>query len=305
MSAFAVLIFSLSETFFNVDFYKDHLLEEFYEIGGNIAAKRVMSPDLPFSKYFTSEEIVEYIHEAVPFEIIRSEISGAFDQISAFDITGTEKKQISFSLIEIKSRVPKIAPVLLEKLFEKVPQCEPGFAPKEDSVPDCIPSGVTKAQVFSQLDSFLNSEVFKKIPDTYRFELPSPPEDMKQGLSVAIPIIKNANLIMTVVLLFFVLIVALILWRPVHRTLMWEGWMFILGGLNNGVLAYLLKIGPNKISPEFFRGTNIPEEYFSDVLDILSGVLSLFADSMLKFSAIFAGVGVLCVLTAVLLKRRA
>lgn len=304
MSTFAVLIFSLSETFFNVDFYKDHLLGEFYEIGGDIAVKRVMSPDLPFSKYFTNEEILEYIHEAVPFEVIKSEISSVLDQISVFDITSTEKKQVSFSLIEIKSRVPKIAPVLLEKLFDKVPQCEPGSVPKDDLVPDCIPAGVTKAQVSSQLDGFLNSEMLKKIPDTYQFELPSPPEDMKQGFAIAISIIKNANLIMVAVLLLFILIVALILWRPIHRTLMWEGWMFILSGLNNGILAYLLKIGPDKISPEFLHGTNVPEEYLSDALDVLSGVLSLFAGSMLKFSTIFVGIGALCVLAAVLIKRR-
>ena len=38
--------------------------------------------------------------------------------------------------------------------------------------------------------------------------------------------------------------------------------MFILSGLNNGILAYLLKIGPDKISPNFSRGRMFPKSIF-------------------------------------------
>ncbi len=138
--------------------------------------------------------------------------------------------QITIPLDWVSDKSDILTEKIASKTIDAMEDCE-NLADAGSESPGCVPAGVSRKDIKTQIAYLLENEVFSEIPTEFTFDLEIP-EDLSKDLPTFFnETIGNAFTVGALVLCLLLFFMGLIIFKPLIRVLKWEAKAFFLSSL--------------------------------------------------------------------------
>ncbi len=237
-------------TYLNVDFYQsDAFQDAAYEAIISEAAYQIGRDNTEIAGFLSENEIEESLKSVITPDVISGAIEEFFTEFSAVPFP----EEITISTSEVKQNLPIALNLIREKINDPI--------------------------IANQLDESL----VDYIPHELSLNMGNMDEGERTALAYAI---RNHSLITYIflgVLALFLVLIALLIWKPCNSIAGWEGWTLFLSGAPVVVFGALLK-----------QSFNV-EDWSTVGVDASTAksLLEPFIDQLMLYGYILTGAGLL------------
>jgi len=264
--------FGIYKTFLNEDFYKGEVLEIVYELWVGAAVDAVDVEDVSFSldkdKFM---EVLQEVFTADDLALMIDDIKNEIDE-AVFLEGGVIPIELSFKWLIDRSDV--MAESVTDLIVDGLEPCKSvdEFNPDEFN---CIPEGFSISTIKDEVRADLKAQLVNDIPESYSFDIETK-LDIKAGEDVSDyvnSIIHDVFFIGSLVLLFVLLLLGLVVFKPAVRVFKWEMKAIFLASFLPLIAFLILSKGVDKIKIEE------AEEFF----ELFSFIVKAFSNTLLSY----------------------
>lgn len=288
------VVFGLSRTFLDSNFYSNTVVSPAYEILMNAIAHNIYNKDPIIQKHFKEEDIRKVVAETIPLDLFKGSMK---DFARDLEVIKTHPEQpLSFDLKPYRASLDKVSLRLAIHLFQSLPACKANELPEfnEEGIATCIPGGTNYEVVAAPLSKQFETSVLSSIPDTVDLSLARDANG-----SVFTFILGSAEKVKFYgigVLMVLIVLMAFVLYRPFILIVRYEGVAFLFSGFL-GFLMSLALAGVPLWIVQMYSANNM------NVVKTLGGelvlaryfqqIFSVFTGEVQKISFVFLALGAL------------
>ena len=296
------------ETYLNPDFYqKEEVLEETYDAAISYGSAILQTyiaqsgnPDL-----FTENEIKEQLEKLITLETFSDINKDLFSQISQSPLPD----QIIMDLTKIKETLPEAIREVANEYVEKLEPCTEeelmNISTGIQTVPTCIPEGISKEEITNSIAGIESSDTYKNIPPQLSFDLSTLPAQPKMLIEF---MIQKNNLIRAILIALFViptLLMGLIIFKPFKSVLRWIGNAFFWGGLPllfmNMTIDGTVKVVTTNIAAQ---NPNIDLTQYEQTTQFITTIIKFLTGNMVFHGIVMVSIGVALFILSLLISRK-
>jgi hypothetical protein len=212
------VVFGIFNTFLNVDFYDEEFVDVAYDFSLEQLSKNVDLSEFPA---ISESDFMDVLKKSFNKEDVSLIVDSFFDQMKNNVADENSIVEFRIPLFFIKEKREYFASYMADKLYETMDVCEGDVLSFSKDL-DCIPAGLSKDDYKNMVVLTVVDEILKEVPNEFVFEVKIP-TDYKGNLSVFFDgFMGNVFLICLAVLIFILLLLWLVIFRPWTRVLRWE-----------------------------------------------------------------------------------
>ncbi len=284
-----IAVFGIYKTFLNEDFYKGEVLDIVYELWADAAVEAIDVEDVSFS--VDKEDFMEVLREVFTADDLALMIENIADEFDKAVFLEDGVIPLELSLEWVRDRSDVFAESVTGLIVDGLEPCKSINEFDADKF-NCIPEGFSISTVKDEVQADLKAQLLKDIPESYSFDVKTG-LDLREGEDVSDyvdSIIHDVFFIGSLVLLFVLLLLALVVFRPAVRILKWEMKAIFLASFLPLIAFLILSKGVDKIkiegAEEFF-------ELFSFIIKAFSNTLISYLIPVAAVSFVFWIVGII------------
>lgn len=292
------VIFALSRTFFDANFYIDKVAPPAYELFLNAASAKIYSKDSIIQKYFKPDDIHKIVAESISPDLFQGTVKDFAADLE--QVKSQPDHPLTFNLKPYKENLRNIAQRLAIHLFQALPACKTAQLPEfnEDGIATCIPGGTNYDVVSGPLSKQFETSVLNSLPDTIDLSLAR--DDGGSVFTVVLSSADRARFYGVAALMVLIVVLAFVLYKPFSLIVRYEGMAFLFSGFLgflmslalNGVPLWVVQNYAQKNADvvKLFGGDMILAKYLSDVFGVFTGEVQKIALIFLILGAVLMAV---------------
>ncbi len=294
VSLLTFVVFGVSRTFLDPQFYVDTVSPPAYELLLNAVASKIYAKDPVIQKHFKEEDIRKIVGETISLDFFKGSMQ---DFANDFQQVKTQPDHpLTFDLKPYKSSLESIAQRLAIHIFQALPACKTNELPEfnEEGIATCVPDGTNYDVVAGPLSKQFELSVLNALPDTMDLTLAH--DENGSVFTFILGSTETARFYGIAALMFLIVIIAFVLYRPFTMIVRYEGMAFLFSGF----LGFLMSLAFNEVPlwlVQTYSAKNV------DVVNVLGGdlvlvkyaqqIFSVFTGEVQKIAFVFLALGVI------------
>ncbi len=280
------IFYGLGKTYFNSDFYTGDVAKVSYEYLLNSTSNRIYNDNSLIKANFRENEFKQVLKTSYTQNLFDGVIKDFASQILA--IVKGQNTSLTIDLTVYRESLITAMNTLAYRIYQKLPTCsahEMSNIKFGTDIPTCVPPKIDYDIVVNPIIENFQSEIYQKIPAKI--------SNINQQLPINVIqdffIIKN---ILFLMLIIFLSLIALLMWRPFSGLVFWEGIVFLSSGIVGLILSFVN-----------LSMIDIQTSLSPDVINFINQLLGFLTDEIRQMSLIFLIIGVSLIIVKMVIKR--
>ncbi len=286
----SLIIYALSNTFFDADFYRNGVAEGSYDYVMEISSQTVRNESDAIASLYSKDELKAKLGEVYTLAIHSDILAQVGDQIEYIKTGEVEKASIS--LKPLRNSLITVANTLTYEVYQDLPTCAvQELRPSGGDFPSCVPRGVPYDVAIAPILNDFELAVYNAIPE----ELSGLDQIIPAEYFVGIKFWENALFIGLLVLL---ILIAFLIFKPFSLIVKYESLAFAL----SGAAGLLLSFGVMELFAMISARTNL-EGLAPETLQFVEYLISFVSNEIQRLSLMFVVVGIALIVVMLILRR--
>jgi hypothetical protein len=284
------LIYGLSRTYLNTDFYRrEDLNKGVYNYVLDQTVTVLRNESEMFKGYFDREELRVQIEKVFTVQIFSETLADFANQLDVYK-KNTDKPLV-ISLKTFRENLLTVGNNLAYLIYQNLPTCSDAellsLIAAKNTAPECVPKNLPYDQVIQPINDNFENTIYNQIPE----ELSNIDQAIPIKALVGIENYKNFSFILLVIVLA---LIGLIIYGKTSTIVAYISSAFLLGGGLGYAFSYVLINLPSIANMQFSEEAT---------LDFFQFILNFLTVEIQRLSMMFVGVGAMLLLIRFVLKR--